>query len=428
MASIVLALLVAAAPQPRKTVAVVAPAALDGALGWVSLAVADNLATSLLDYRRPADASGVSEYPIDVFTWRESARAARAENVDTSRLISEADARKLARQLGARWVFIGSYRPKGAGAITFQWRVVDAETRRGRRDVKVATNLTTLSGRVEALSSSVLRDLGERPGKAGRRAPVPAAALAAYGRALEILARQSLDPGAAVVLPPIELKKVQALGEKATKIAPRFARAWVAMGLASAMLGDMARAEKEVLRAVSDTDDFEALDALGPYYLYTRQGRPEDAIRALTDAVGRRSGFLLGLGYLGNTYLRVGRARQAAEVFASYAARVPGSPWARLMHARASFGLPTCWTASCSEPYPIACSSWRTRRSKNAGDECPITSRSSSATLALISASADSRRSSGLSTGSTTGSGATAVSSPPLALPFQSNASPCAFC
>ena len=310
-----------------------------GAPGWVGLAVADNLAAALMDYSRLDAKSGARTYPLAVFTWRESASAARGEGLDPRQPLAAAQVQILTHGLGARYVFTGDYRPKGgkAGALVFSWRIVDAENQRPIAEHKVVTNLATLSRQVDALVAAVLRALGERPPAmvATKRHAVPIAALTAYGRGLEVLAGQSLDPSARVVLPGMELKKAQLLFERTTTLAPRFARGWVALGITSAMLGEDSRAEKEVLRALTDTDDFEALDALGPYYVHMRRGQPEDAIRVLADATARRPGFLLGLGYLGSANLGQARPLQAAELFSTYAARVPKSPWAHLMHARA---------------------------------------------------------------------------------------------
>ncbi|MBI3180489.1 MAG: tetratricopeptide repeat protein, partial [Deltaproteobacteria bacterium] len=70
-------------------------------------------------------------------------------------------------------------------------------------------------------------------------------------------------------------------------------------------------------------------------YLYVRQNRPQDALKALNDAVKKQPGFMGALGYLGSAHLRAGQAKKAIEVFRTYKERVPQSPWARVMYARA---------------------------------------------------------------------------------------------
>ncbi len=328
---------IAAPPAARPTIAVLPLVPIESSESWLGLAVADNVATGLLRYSRRDPKGGVESFPINVFSWRESLGAARGDGINTSRPLAPEAVRKLARELGARYVFSGSYRikPGKTPRVLLKWRLVDAESTRPAKDVNVTTNFATLSTRTDKLLATVLKGLGERPER--NRTPtvgIPTKALKAYAKGLEVLARQSLEPHARVVLPAMDLKKARLLFEDATADAPEFLRAWVGLALTSAMLGELELAEKQMLRALARADDFEPLNALGLYYLYVRQNKPEQAIGTLTAAGTRNPGFMGALGYLGSAYLRTGQPSEAAEVFAAYEARVPKSPWARVMHAR----------------------------------------------------------------------------------------------
>ncbi|MBI3180025.1 MAG: tetratricopeptide repeat protein, partial [Deltaproteobacteria bacterium] len=324
MTPLLLTLLVAGGERP--TLAIVPPVSIDGADTWLGLAVADNLANALLRYQRQDKKSGRSEYPLNVFSWRESTAAARAEGLDLRRPLSPESVNRLAKQLGSRYVFTGSYRvkPGKAPQVLLKWRLVDITRDRPPKEVRVTTNLATLSRRTDALVAAVLKGVGERPPKS-KAAPAKyrTQALKAYAGGLEVLAQQSLDPYAQVVLQPIEIKKAHVLFAEATRSAPDLLRAWVGLALASAMLGELDRAEKEILHALAHADSFEPLNAVGLSYLYVRQNRPQDALKALNDAVNKQPGFMGALGYLGSAHLRAGQPKKAIEVFRTYKVRVP---------------------------------------------------------------------------------------------------------
>jgi tetratricopeptide (TPR) repeat protein len=333
MSTLLLAFL-AAAPAARPTLAVLPPVAIDGDESWLGYVVADNLSADLLTYRK----AGKKDYPLNVFSWRETTSAARAEGLDVRKPLSPASQQRLAQQLGARYLFTASYRVK-AGKVLLKWRLFDAEPtakKAAPKELKVTTNLSTLSSRTEALSAAVLKQLGEKPGKGAKAAKAWSAdALEAYGRGLEILAQQSLESHAPVVLPAMELKKARLLFEEAVREAPQMWRAHVGLALTSAMLGELDRAEKEVLQAAAHASDIEPTSVLGLYYLQVRRQKIDEAVKTLVDATTKHPGFLGAFGYLGSIYLRTGKAKEAEGVFRAYMDRVPKSPWARIMHSRA---------------------------------------------------------------------------------------------
>jgi tetratricopeptide (TPR) repeat protein len=335
--STLLCLLLSALPPPPATVAILPPISVDGSESWLGLAVADNLSTTLLRANTRDAKAGREDYPVSVFSWREATSAARGEGIDPGRPLSAASLEKVARQLGTRLVFTGSYRVKAGKkpAVLLKWRLVDVASHRPAKENCVTTNLSTLGLHTDMLAAAVLRAMGQKPLAKAAALPISGKALSDYARGLEILARQSLEPHAQIVVPALDLKKAHMLLESATQAAPGFTRAWVGRGLASLMLGDLAAGEKEILQAFAGSDLFEPQNTIGLYYLFVRQGKLDEAVRALTEATQQHPGFLAALGYLGSTYLRVNKSAKAAETFLAYERRVPASPWVRVMHARA---------------------------------------------------------------------------------------------
>jgi tetratricopeptide (TPR) repeat protein len=337
MVSIALALILSAASAERPTLAILPPVPIEDESSWLGLAVADNLATDLLRYSPKDKKTGQRQYPFNVFSWRETTSAARSEGLDVKKPLSPESVARLARQLGARYVFTGSYKVKAGKMqqVLMKWRLVDTESDKPAKEMRVITNMATLSTRSGALTIAVLKLLGEKAPKPVSSPRYSTKALKAYASGLEILARQSLEPHAPVMVPPLETKKARVLFESATEEAPEFLRGWIGQGLASAMLGEMDRAEKDVLHALAHAEHFEPLNALGLYYFQVRQAKSAEAIKTLEEATAKHPGFLGALGYLGSAYLRSGQPKKAEEVFARYKERVPKSPWARLMHSRA---------------------------------------------------------------------------------------------
>jgi tetratricopeptide (TPR) repeat protein len=123
--------------------------------------------------------------------------------------------------------------------------------------------------------------------------------------------------------------------QSATDAAPEFVRAWVERGIASAMLGEQARAEDEFVHAMEFAGEFEPANALGLYYMYARQDKMAEGIKVLVEATSQHLGFLQGLGYLGEAYARIGKNHESLEVFTQYVRRVPNNPWAHLRRAAA---------------------------------------------------------------------------------------------
>jgi tetratricopeptide (TPR) repeat protein len=328
--SILLCLALAAA-EIRPTVAVVPPVPAEGAESWIGLAIADNLTTRLLIHSRFDPKTLARIYPLNVFGWRQALAAARADGINASRPMSPRAIKRLQRQLGSEYTFVGSYTTDGK-ALRLSWRLFGDPARRNRT---LTTDLTDLATGTEELAREVLEALGQSTkGLSGHRLrTLPLDAMKPYGEALVILGGQSLDPRAHLILRREEIERAHGLLALATEAAPAFVRAWVERGIASAMVGDMPRAEEELVTAMGQAGEFEPANALGLYYLYDRQGKQQDAIKVLAEATSTHAGFLHGLGYLGQAYSRAGQVNEALQTFTAYQARVPKNPWARSKRA-----------------------------------------------------------------------------------------------
>ena len=79
----------------------------------------------------------------------------------------------------------------------------------------------------------------------------------------------------------------------------------------------------------------------------------------LAEATQTHLGFLQGLGYLGQAYLRATESHEALRIFSTYQARVPRSPWARVKRAEAlartgNLDMAINDTAAVLEEFPLS--------------------------------------------------------------------------
>ncbi|OGR13403.1 MAG: hypothetical protein A2341_19670 [Deltaproteobacteria bacterium RIFOXYB12_FULL_58_9] len=333
MSLILCVLLAASDADVRPTVAIVPPVPTTGSERWIGMAIADNLDSRLLFHSRfdPKTVSRV--YPLNVFGWRQTQSAARAEGIDTTKPIDGPQTKKLQRQLGADYTFAGTYDLEGKQVILF-WRLYGDSKRRNRT---TTFDVSNLADGTDNLAAELLEALGQSDKglKAHKQQSIPLATMKPYGQALEVLDRQSLDPRAHLVLPRDEVARAHLQLSAATDASPGFVRAWVIRGIASIMLGEMERAEEELVHAMTSAGEFEPTTSLGLYYLYEHQKKSAEAIEVLEDATKTHLGFLHGLGYLGQAYMRNSQNHESLRVFSTYQARVPKSPWARVKRAEA---------------------------------------------------------------------------------------------
>ncbi len=316
----------------RPTVAIVPPVPERGAESWIGYAIADHLEARLLFHSRYDPKTVTRIYPLNVFGPRQALAAARAEGIDAAKPLDLKGATALIRQLGATHALTGTYTVDGR-KVTLTWRFGEAKGK-----AKAARfDLTDLSVGIDYLAAEILKALAQSSkGLEGHKlASLPLAALKPYAEAVQILAAQSLDPRARLVLPAAEVERARLLLSAATDAKPDFIRAWVMHGIASAMLGEMKVAEQSLIKAMTAAGEFEPTTTLGLFYLYDRQGKIADALKVLEEATQTHLGFLQGLGYLGQGYLRASESHEALRVFSLYQGRVPQSPWARVKRAEA---------------------------------------------------------------------------------------------
>lgn len=316
----------------RPTVAILPPVPKEQQNAWLGLAVADQLTQRLLVHSRFNPKTLQREYPLNVFSWRQGVAAARGEGIDVTRPLDAKQQKRLRAQLGADFLFVASYAVAGESA-KLKWRLVGSkEASQGEQSLK----LKDLSVGIERMSQAMLKQAEPGRSLAGHRLQtLPLAAIKPFGQALQILAGQSLDPRAHLVLPPAEIHKAHALLTAATEAAPESVRAWVERGVASAMVGNVGQAEEEIVQAMAQAGEFEPLNALGLYYLYDRQGHQDKSIKVLEEATNTHLGFLQGLGYLGQAYARAAENHKALKVFTAYSARVPRNPWVQVRRCTA---------------------------------------------------------------------------------------------
>lgn len=330
-------LLTAAVVGAAPSVAIVPPVPVGGGDTWLGFAVADNLETTLLRHGIVKKGKRKGGGSLSVLSFRQSLSAARHEGIDTSKILKPAEVRRLGKQLGARYVFDGSYRVKSDKneGVLLKWRLTDVKGKRKPKTGKVKTNKRTLSARTQKLAAGVLKHLGQSLAKKKAKAKLSYEALSLYGRGLEILSQQSLNPRARLVIAEQDLRRAHGFFGAASREAPQMLRAAVARAITNTMGGKAELAEEWLAAAAEAGGELEPVYVLGRFYLHERQGRSDKAIEALTEGIDANPGFLRAVGYLGEAYLRHDQPERALEVFAAYKKRVPDSPWARLMHARA---------------------------------------------------------------------------------------------
>ncbi|MEK7704868.1 MAG: tetratricopeptide repeat protein [Myxococcota bacterium] len=331
-----------AAPPPeplRPTVAVLPPLPADGKAdaAWIGVALADDLSNRLLLHSRLDGMALQQSYPLNVFGWRQVAAAARSEGIDIHTPVDTNDIARLGQELGTDALWVASYTSDGTRAV-LSWRLVPVGGASVRATTqKVTLTLDQIALAAEAIADEVIKAVGETPEHpSGQKTTViPMAAAKPFGEAVALLAGQSLDPRARLVLSRADIERAHALLATATRTAPDFSRAWVESALASSLLGNAEAAEAELVQALAQSGELEPSVSVGLFHLYDRQGKADDARRALEEAVQAHRGFLQGQAYLGSAYLHAARPRDALTIFTKLAATTPKSPWARVMRATA---------------------------------------------------------------------------------------------
>ena len=306
----------------RLVIAVAPFGSADGKPGWLGLVVADHVA------RRLTMASGVDTdtqkraYPVEVFSWRQTASAARSAGIALSEI--ETRAGPLLRELGADRIVSGRYTLDGSQA-KIRWQTLDGTQSKTH---EAQLSLTDLSKGAYDIGAAVLADINTRADPQQAPEPLPALAAENWGRALEILARQSRTARASVVLPATDLIKARVALKSVTTAAPMFAPAWGARAVVAVMEDDWEGAKAALQTAETVTDPADPSAALARSYVHERTAQQEQARKVLRSAVEQHPGSLEVLGYLGDAYYSLGEYELALPVFEQYLDRVPKSPYA----------------------------------------------------------------------------------------------------
>ncbi|MGC4119230.1 MAG: tetratricopeptide repeat protein [Myxococcales bacterium] len=310
----------------HQSVAVLPLVGEGGKAGWLGMAVADLMTNRLLVQSKADPVTKESKYPLDVFSWRQSVAAARGEGIAAADFMSRAA--DIRMQLGADFVLGGTWSVAGDTATLHVQLISQRGSQAYDKTCEVAQVAQT-TYEVAAQVLSVLAPAFDRKIEGGAFQPMPAAALQVYGQALELLAGQSLDPRARLVLDKAELDNAATLLESVTKTSPNSAAAWTLRAVVASMLKDFKAAEEDLVQAAAQKDDPEPSTALATYYVYSLQKNPV-ALKTLEDTVATYPGSLQALGYLGDAYLRERRFSDALRIFTIYTRRVPNNPWAAM--------------------------------------------------------------------------------------------------
>ena len=312
----------APAPGGRFVVAVAPFIGSDGAPGTLGLLFADHIARSLT-VTGPVDATtNQRSYPAEVFSWRQTASAARAAGIAPDAIASRAS--ELLLELGAHRLVAGSYKVDG-DKVMLTWQTVGGPKNMGH---EISFALKDQSKTAYAIGAQVLADTGtDTMGTAP--APLSKTAATNWGTALSILAQQSRTARASVVLPKDKLSKAQAALAAVTKRAPDFAPGWAAKAVVTVMAGDWDAAKATLTKAKAVSDAADPAAALATYYVFEQMTMRDDARAVLKQAVEQHPGSLEVLGYLGDAHYSIGEYDKALPVFDAYIARVPYSPYAQ---------------------------------------------------------------------------------------------------
>jgi len=328
-----LLLITALVASPEQPCVAILPPTTDQAdaasLGW---AFADALTARLLAHSKFDRGTGQRQYPLSVFGWRESRSALREAGFDAKTLLSARRAERVASFLGADALWVGMFAQK-SDSIELIWQLKGV---RAGQERKLSIDKERLALGVEQVFRAVIADLGLDDGAVPDHAlPVqPYEVERAYGEGLAVLAEQSMDPRAQVLLSPALLESAHAALARATTLSPQFASAWAWQSISSAMLGRTAAADQELARAMQDLG-YTPTTTLAVYYSFWRSDRATDALAALQASINTHQGFMLGRGYLGQAMLRANHPHEALTAFTAYLALAPGNPWAVIKHSEA---------------------------------------------------------------------------------------------
>ena len=313
-----------ASPALGRTTVAVAPFSTTSSqeYQWIGSAIADALS---LRIHRQDD--------INAVTVRQVNAAMRQGNIDVASLGDEKVAFRLGLEVGSDLFVTGTY--------TAAWPDIDVMLVILDPRQKKVVSTQTFTADLDKITEVEARAAEALATALGAKSPkvVPGAfgtkKLRAWRStilALEILNWQSLapraaDPNAPLALPKEALQKALNFLDDALKIDPDYGEAWAALGVAQALAGDTKTAWQSLGKATSAGFGHEPTAVLGATFVRMREGRWDDAIKILKDAIDRHPGFLHARGYLGELYNHMGRHKEALATFQDYAKIASNHPW-----------------------------------------------------------------------------------------------------
>lgn len=308
-----------AAPTPSTSVAVTTFIGADGEAGWLGTLIADHVTRRL---HLPASEER-DEVPLYVFGWRQAMSAARSIDLDANAI--DARASDLIVELGVDHLVAGSYTIEG-DAIAIRWKIIDAD---GTSRAGEASGAKGASARTAyELGGTLLKELvpGAAPSDDSLTELAAVGAGEAWGEAMALLAKQSRDPRATVVLSDVEIDTTLKKLEQVTQTVNDFAPGWAARATVASMgYGPQEEIAMSSAKAAMNVGASDPTAAISLYYMHQQLAEQTKARELLEQALSTYPGSLEVRNYLAQAYYLASEYEKCLEVWNEYLEHVPRS-------------------------------------------------------------------------------------------------------
>ncbi len=236
---------------------------------------------------------------------------------------------RIAAWLGADWVLSGTVKsePKKVEIVL---TISDPKGTRAASSTIKGDEMMAALGEVPQHTRALLSKVGVKLAPTPARPATPLTkslpALLEYAACYAVLIRQPIGIRDPVLLQTEVVNEAIGRCDAALKADPSFADPRAALGLAYALKGDQKQAEQN-LASVKDSAAFLPLYSLGKFWVLSRYYDANLAAEMLQKVLGEHPGFLLARGYLGDTYNKIDRSKDALAVFQGYLEILPSNPW-----------------------------------------------------------------------------------------------------
>jgi tetratricopeptide (TPR) repeat protein len=261
---------------------------------------------------------------VNVLHFKQLNRAIEQHEQELATVAAAEKLKRIGVWLGATAVISGTLNETGKN-VTINLVRTDANGKSKTVKIEGMPLLAALNAIPERVDQLVPRT---EPASAEPIAPASSnvEALLEYAGCHEALIRQPIGIRDPVVLESSIVEDAIKRCESAAKLDANLLDARAALGLAYALKGDRAAAEKN-LAAAKSSRAFLPLYWIGRFWILSRYYGADPAIDTLRRVIEEHPGFLLARGYLGDTLNTLGRHDDALEVFKAYLDAVPNQPW-----------------------------------------------------------------------------------------------------